>query len=128
MRPVHVYAIQCGDYIKIGVAEDTRTRLAALNLTTPHEMRLVAESRFADRADAMIVEGLMHKLLAPQRLKGEWFALAPVNPAEALRKLYPGIEIETPAHVPFAMADATRCLAAATVCVRAKDGPKSWIL
>lgn len=110
-RAVYVYAIECAGFVKIGIAADTRTRLAALKLNCPLDMALLGRRKFASRQSAIDAERATHAALAGQRHKGEWFAMAPLNPLDVLVRLYPDAndepEIVTP---PFSMAEAVECM------------------
>jgi hypothetical protein len=84
----YVYAIKCGDYVKVGLAENTDTRLAALRLTCPYPMELLCRRQFPDKDTAWKREKALHRQLAGQRLWGEWFALAPLDPVQAICDVY----------------------------------------
>lgn len=115
-RPAFVYVIECAGYAKVGVADDTRTRLAALNLTCPLEMTLLGRRRFGNRQDAFKAEKTAHIELSAQRHKGEWFAMGPRNPWTVLLELFPDANDEPEAPVPqFCMDEAVACIQRAVI-------------
>ncbi len=54
--------------VKIGVAEDPRTRLSALQTGNSQRLVLLAEMPGDER-----YERVLHRTFAPQRIRGEWF-------------------------------------------------------
>lgn len=66
-----VYAIECGDAVKIGYAIDPIRRLGQLNVGTAVEHQLIGCAR-GDQSH----EKEIHILLMPWRIRGEWFAKA----------------------------------------------------
>jgi hypothetical protein len=54
--------------VKIGVSGDPRRRLADLQRSTPEPLELLAVAQ-GDHA----VEALLHKVFAPDHVRGEWF-------------------------------------------------------
>ena len=69
-----VYAIQCHEFVKIGVANDVKKRLASLQSGCPYELTLLAQWH---TSDAGRVEDELHELLDKYRIRGEWFELPP---------------------------------------------------
>jgi len=67
-----VYAIQCHEFVKIGVANDVRKRLASLQTGCPYDLTLIAEWH---SSDAGRVEDELHEILDKWRVRGEWFKL-----------------------------------------------------
>lgn len=63
-----VYAVRCGEYVKIGVAKRPLSRLRNMQVSNPVELTL--ESRWPGSAD---VEKMFHGVLSPLRVRGEWF-------------------------------------------------------
>lgn len=65
-----LYMIQMGDDgpVKIGVAGDIPSRLAALQTSNPYPLRVIASF-----AGLGLLERRLHKTFASARLAGEWF-------------------------------------------------------
>lgn len=67
-----IYFIQLGrlPYVKVGVSDDTASRLTSLQCAAPVELRLLAtfEGSYSE-------ELLIHRLLHPHRCRNEWFGL-----------------------------------------------------
>lgn len=67
----NVYILQCGEFFKIGVANDVNARVRALQTGNPVEIRIVFSHEIIDRN----VEKRLHKLFSDKRIRNEWFAL-----------------------------------------------------
>jgi hypothetical protein len=69
-----VYGIQCGDFIKVGVAGNIKFRLTTLQLYNPYPCKVVMrrQHRFAYR-----IEKRIHELLADVSIGREWFNACP---------------------------------------------------
>ena len=80
-----VYIIECAGRVKIGVANDPRSRLKELNIGSPDPARLVGTREFTSRAVAFEIESRMHRILRARQVKGEWFDI-PADEAWALLK------------------------------------------
>ena len=66
----HVYGIQCGEFIKIGVTRSVRQRLNGMRLCNPHKLTVVYRRKmFA----AFHCERKMHEILADKAVGREWF-------------------------------------------------------
>jgi DNA-binding XRE family transcriptional regulator len=67
----YVYAIQCGDAVKIGFSQNPRRRLRKVQTDAIAACSLLGcvEATTAQEAE-------LHGLLAPARISGEWFSLA----------------------------------------------------
>jgi hypothetical protein len=63
-----VYFIECGDFVKIGYSANPELRLAALQVSTPHQMRLLGTI-----AGDHEVESRLHQICRVHHHKGEWF-------------------------------------------------------
>lgn len=70
---VAIYAIRCGDTVKIGISWDVQKRLAGLQTSSPFALELLG---YTDNVNASL-ERLIHERLKVHRLKGEWFRLTP---------------------------------------------------
>lgn len=126
-RPSSVYAIRCGEFIKIGFGESPRERLAAMRLTCPYPMELVASRQFPNAKSAYDAEGQIHIALASQRHWGEWFKMEPMDPVGCLKAVHAAWasandrdgdhladideEPATPCDVPFDFRDQIRLMA-----------------
>ncbi len=83
-----VYAIRCGDWIKIGVASNIESRMGAMRTNCPYPLALVGSRRFPNASAALRVEKLLHQELAGQRHMGEWFRTGPIDPVAAIGEAY----------------------------------------
>lgn len=63
-----VYFIACGDFVKVGRAFDVATRLGELQVGNPVELTLLATL-----PGERVAEARLHRMLAPERARGEWF-------------------------------------------------------
>jgi len=68
----NLYLIKCNEYYKIGVANDLKSRLAALQTGNPYPLAVEACFLFPNAA---IVEKALHQAFASVRKLGEWFEL-----------------------------------------------------
>lgn len=70
-----VYFIQCGENgpIKIGIAVNVWSRLAALQCGNPVELKVLYYLRVASVTEAYRIEALLHKRYNHRRVSGEWF-------------------------------------------------------
>jgi hypothetical protein len=70
---VFVYLIEANSFYKIGIATDVTKRLASLQTSSPHQMKVLKswESAFAQKA-----ERYLHRHFKDCRQKGEWFRLS----------------------------------------------------
>ena len=76
-----VYGIQSGQFIKVGVAQDIRSRLFAFRLHNPHPIKVVMRRMVPEH---YWVEKRMHQLLAQYSIAREWFDCA----ADLVRAAY----------------------------------------
>jgi hypothetical protein len=67
-----VYGIQCGGFIKIGVASDIKRRLHQMRLLNPHTCEVIFQKQAREPRS---VEYAMHKLLEPWAAGREWFEI-----------------------------------------------------
>lgn len=65
-----VYAIQSGEFIKIGVATNIPQRLNTMRLLNPHPINLVMKRRLCA---AFYCERKMHEILKSKAVGREWF-------------------------------------------------------
>lgn len=84
----YVYAVRFGPYLKVGLTENPKRRITQFGFQStkqaqPADVRsYLAEPIFAIEAD-LTVERILHAILAPYRLTGEWYsadALAWIDP------------------------------------------------
>ncbi len=67
-----IYAMQCCEFIKVGLSRNPMKRLEEAQLLNPFEIRIVM-FRTVSRNDAPTVEKHIHRLLAPWHHDREWF-------------------------------------------------------
>ncbi len=82
-----VYLMSCGDFTKVGIARAPRRRMADLQRTNPHTIKLEAIYVFQSRAYAFIAEQAAHAALAAHRGHGEWFNLPVAEVRPIVRKV-----------------------------------------
>lgn len=102
----YVYFIEASEVgrVKIGIADDPKSRLAILQIGSPCALRLAATIECPDRSRAKDIELTLHSLFAPISLRGEWFSadmdtvLSTLQAAVAYSRLSPVINqaAETP--------------------------------
>jgi hypothetical protein len=70
-----VYVIAAGPQgpVKVGFSADPDRRLRQLQTGHPERLEIFHRQGF-DAARAPLMEKLVHKLMAPKRCQGEWFA------------------------------------------------------
>jgi hypothetical protein len=83
-----VYAIRCGEWIKVGVAANIEQRLGGMRVNCPYPLELVGSRRFDKASTALRVERALHLELAEQLHFGEWFRPRPIDPVQALAAAY----------------------------------------
>lgn len=86
--PTYVYVIRCGEFAKVGIADCTDARAAALRVSCPYPIEVAARRQYPDRASARAAERECHRALAGQEHTGEWFRLAPSSPVEVVTAHY----------------------------------------
>jgi|SRR6185369_4196111 len=65
-----IYIVKCNEFYKIGITDDIRRRMIALQTGNPYELKLVKTYRAVSS-----FEELIHTILtkAKQHVRGEWF-------------------------------------------------------
>lgn len=73
--PSYVYFIfnPDSDAIKIGFAKDVAKRLAALQTSSPSQLKLLAVIKTQNARTAKQLEGVLHQQFAQSHISGEWF-------------------------------------------------------
>lgn len=95
--PAFLYVIASDGLIKIGIAADSKVRMAHLQLASPTELRLHHERPFATRVAARNAERSIHLRFASARKWGEWFEL---HPDEAKAAVDGAADMEAPVTIP----------------------------
>lgn len=67
-----VYFIKCGDFYKVGIADNVKSRIHNLQCATPYPIELVKAWQCMDAASQ---ERTIHNLLGRFHERGEWFKL-----------------------------------------------------
>lgn len=67
-KPELIYLIACHDFVKIGIASDVKSRLAALALCNPYPLSVVAAC-----PGGLADEKSLHEKFKAYRTRGEWF-------------------------------------------------------
>jgi hypothetical protein len=68
-----VYAIRCGEFVKIGFAGDPEKRRKSLQVGNPEEVEIVHLESLSSRAAAQKREAELHQRFAEYAVRGEWF-------------------------------------------------------
>ena len=68
-----IYVIQAKEFYKIGIADDIKDRVATLQTSNPHRLRVVLCQR---HRGAEHTEQYLHKYFDKKRRAGEWFKLS----------------------------------------------------
>lgn len=61
--------------VKIGVAKNTKVRLAQLQTGNPQQLEVKAQYEARSRTEAQVWESNAHDIFADKRLSGEWFSI-----------------------------------------------------
>lgn len=67
-----VYVVRCHDYVKIGIADDIKSRIANLQTGCPYKLTLLRHWR---SSDAISEEERLHERWDAYRERGEWFKI-----------------------------------------------------
>lgn len=70
-----VYFISNGQYVKIGVAKDVKTRLSDLQVGNSSELRLLFSIPAKSHQAAHRIEAILHNEYRHRQIRGEWFDL-----------------------------------------------------
>lgn len=84
-NPRWLYAIQCGQFIKIGVTTNLAKRLHDMRLLNPYPVKVIIRRRIHA---AFHCERKMHEIFSDKAIGREWFE---VTPEEALAALPDGM-------------------------------------
>lgn len=77
-----VYGIQCGEFIKIGVAQNIGVRRKQFQAGNPLPLNIVVRCKCPN--GAYLLERYMHKILAEFSIGREWFRASPEQVRNAL--------------------------------------------
>jgi hypothetical protein len=72
-KPFHVYFVEGGGLVKIGIAQFPEIRLRALQVGSPVPLRLLKVIPIGRKWDAYRKEEALHEQFAAHRVHGEWF-------------------------------------------------------
>lgn len=84
MSAVYVIGNAANNLMKIGYADNLKSRISGLSCGSPVELRLAHFVYFVDGFVCKTVETEAHKLLADRRRKGEWFEVTAEEAGEAI--------------------------------------------
>ncbi len=73
---ISIYAIKCGEFVKIGIANNVRRRLKEIDLCNPYRATVALQAEVA-ACLALKVERTLHKAFNECRHRREWFRIAP---------------------------------------------------
>jgi hypothetical protein len=83
-REVFIYAIRCGEFVKVGISADVNARMQAMLCDNPFRLKLVAKARCVAYL-AGHAEHEAHKRLARYHHRREWFVCPDWKAQEAVR-------------------------------------------
>lgn len=75
MKSYYVYFIKCGEYIKIGIAQDVKNRIAILQTANFKKLEFCGSAYFNTFNEALHCEQALHKYYWNTQIRGEWFHL-----------------------------------------------------
>ena len=84
-----VYFVQCGQYVKIGIADNPKTRLRELQVGNPITLTILNTFKVV-RANQ--VEHSLHEHFMDQWQRGEWFTM-PADQIERIRNAKTLLEV-----------------------------------
>lgn len=82
-RAPYMYGLQCGEFIKIGVANTVGARVKLLQLGNPYPMKVVIREK---SIYAYVLEKMVHTRLAEKSIGREWFAVTIPEARQAVRE------------------------------------------
>jgi hypothetical protein len=65
-----IYIVRCNEFYKIGITDNIKKRMVALQTGNPYELSLVKTYRAVTT-----FEGEIHDMFVRQKVRGEWFQL-----------------------------------------------------
>jgi Meiotically Up-regulated Gene 113 (MUG113) protein len=71
----YVYFITDGEYIKIGISNNVKSRLSGLQTSNPKKLSLLSSIECPDSTYAGELERTLHERFSESRASGEWFKL-----------------------------------------------------
>ena len=71
---IHVYVVEGGGLVKIGITADVKSRLNAMLVGSPTDIALVGSIAVARRR-AIAIEAQAHEYFRGRRVRGEWFRI-----------------------------------------------------
>jgi hypothetical protein len=86
LSSVYVVSNAANPLLKIGYADNLKSRISGLQCGSPVELSLVHFVYFVDGMIAKQIEGDVHKILAEWRRKGEWFDVTAEQAGDAIAK------------------------------------------
>jgi hypothetical protein len=87
-KPTYLYAIRCGEFVKVGIAECTHDRLSGLRVACPYPIELIGRRQYPTKTAARVAERLCHQELAGQAHMGEWFTAGSLDPLAVIIARY----------------------------------------
>lgn len=93
-RGHYLYLVQCGPFVKIGVAERIYQRLAQIRVGNPYDVELLKAVDVGNSEAAYRLEAALHAKFLKHRKQGEWFKLTPTELAQAFAELEPFPEVD----------------------------------
>lgn len=72
---MNVYFIRAGEYVKIGIAKDIKSRIAELQTGQAMKIEFCGAIRHLEKDQALRYERNLHKFFYNSKAEGEWFML-----------------------------------------------------
>jgi len=69
----YVYVLQCGEYVKVGVAVDVHSRVEALQAGNPYPITVAVKLPLESKLNALLCERTIHSCLSAYAHQREWF-------------------------------------------------------
>lgn len=92
-EPTWVYLMQCGEYVKVGIANDVNRRLLDLQVGNPYPIHVRRKFKHQSRLHALLCERTIHAILDDARHYHEWFS-CPIERAETVARAVHSATIE----------------------------------
>ena len=84
----YVYLISDGEYIKIGIAKDVRTRLCELQVGNPNQLELICAIPLNSEKNARRLEEELHLEYDEFSIRGEWYNILRYINVQAFSKYF----------------------------------------
>lgn len=90
MIGTYIYVVHMGcpiGFVKIGISDNPDRRLAGMQTANPYPLKLSRCWGPFERARAMQLETMLHRIFQEDNARGEWFGVSPDKVAWALSSI-----------------------------------------